>query len=150
MKHVLWASIEKRGKKETLVLYRKEAVSTARGPVIQDITVISIEDPNHETRALDGEAVEVDIDVQYADPSGKILATFHKTDKTPYEPQIKRTNFDDPESERRKKARGMGRYMGKESKPSGAPGTPPVPPEQKRATRGKSSLRASRGRRRRK
>lgn len=140
MKQLLWASLERRGKKETLVLFRREAVSTARGPVLEDVTVFSLENPPPEAKALaagPSQGVELELEVHPGSDHDTIMvsARIRSTDAQPQDPEIKRTNFDAPEGERRKRARGMGKYMGKESKPLGSPGTPPIPPEQRRGQR---------------
>jgi hypothetical protein len=143
MSEILWARVDKRGDKDVLVLYRRQAVNTGRGPALEEQDVFVVENLSSQAfKGFDGQPVTMEMRLaggtaEYVSVSADIKLS----DKEPVEPKIARTNFKDPESERAatSKKRGMGRYIDKESKPSGKPGSPPVPIEQRGRRGGVSS-----------
>jgi len=148
MATLLWARWDEREDgSQALTFFRRQAVDTIRGQMLQDIPVLVVEDVKGKVKDVP-EAVELELDAHRdADGSIAIFAKAKATNARPKDPVLKRTKFDDPESERAKKAkRGMGRFLGKEtaSKPASKGAAPPVPREQRVGGRG-----AARGRRKR-
>ena len=134
MKKVVWA----RHDEGVLTLFRREVVETARGEALADVPVLVLEDSAGKVGQVP-EAVELEVDVTTeADGTVSIHAKASMTNERPKDPKPTMRKFDDPESDRRKVARGMSRFLGKEdqSKPVSRSATPPVPREQKVGGRG--------------
>jgi hypothetical protein len=148
----LWARWDEREDgTSALTFFRRVVVETPRGQALEDIPVISVEDPKGKIKELP-EMVELELDVQLESAGTiAIIAQAKGTEKKPKDPTIKRTKFDDPETdeakERKKKAaRGMGRFRGgKEAKPASKGTAPPVPPEQRAGGRGSVRGRRKKG-----
>lgn len=150
----LWARWDERGDGTTaLTFFRRVVVETARGQAFEDILVLSVEDTKNKIKDLP-EAVDLELDAKLdADGSIAIFAKAQGTEKKPQDPKLKHTKFDDPETEqskeRKKKAakRGMGRFLGKDtkSKPVTKGATPPMPREQRAGGKGSTKGRRKRG-----
>jgi hypothetical protein len=139
MATLLWARWDTRGDgTSALTLFRRKAVETPRGQMLEDIPVLVVEDVKGKVKEAP-EAVELELEVgRESDGTIVVTAMATATNRKPKDPKIKLTSFDDPESkeakERKERAdRGMGRFRGKEegSKPVSKSASPPIPPEQK-------------------
>jgi len=153
MTETLWARVEERKRGKALVLYRNELVSGPRGPMVEARTVFVVEKIGKSFEAFDGEAASLELTSTEVGGDITVSATIKHSAQDPRDPEIPRIGFEDkvPEHEEKKKKirkRGMGKFLGKDDKKAATqkPGSPPVPPEQRR--RGASGLRAPTRRRR--
>ena len=154
MATILWARLDEREDgSHAITFFRRSAVDTARGQMLQDIPVLVVEDVKGKIKEAP-EAIELELDAhREADGSISISAMAKATKRQPKDPKIQRTKFDDPETDQAKerkkkaKARGMGRFLGQDekSKPASKGATPPVPPEQRVGGRGSAKGRRKRG-----
>jgi hypothetical protein len=147
MKTLLWARWDERNDgTHALTFFRRIVIETPRGEALEDVPVLTVE-ADKAVKTIP-EAVQLELDVTPAtDGSIAVAARILSTDDRPQDPKIKLKNFDDPESERRKTARGMSRFLGKEekSKPVSKGATPPAPPEQRVGGRGGARGRRKKG-----
>jgi hypothetical protein len=143
MTTTLWARLEERADGTgALVLFRRDNVSTARGTSLSDIPVLLVEDDKGIFESVT-EAVKLDLDLRTeADGSMVVMAKAQASMVKPVDPAPVLSKFDDKP---RKVQRGMGKFLGKDSKPVSKGASPPVPSQQRVGGRKAGKHRVSRG-----